>query len=86
MKSLLLLTPLVFAASAGLAQPATPTVPAHPSADPYDPNQVICRVVHDTGSRLNRTRICATRQQWDEQHRVDRQSVEHTQTNRIWPG
>lgn len=86
MKTPLLLTPLAFAASAGFAQPATPTVPAHASADPYDPNQVICRVVHDTGSRLNRTRICATRQQWDEQYRIDRQSVEHTQTNRIWPG
>lgn len=83
MKTLLLLVPLAFAASAGFAEPTAPAASAAiPATGP--PDEIICRMVRDTGSRLSRSRICATRQQWEEQHRVDRQSVEHTQTNRIW--
>jgi hypothetical protein len=48
--------------------------------------QVICRVQHETGSRLKSHRTCVTRQQWSDQRAQDKALVEKAQTNRVWPG
>lgn len=67
------------------AAPATSTDRVGLSSDSRR-NEMVCERVHETGSRLRIQRVCVTRAEWDEQHRVERQNVEHAQTNRIWPG
>jgi len=79
----------LLAASAALAQP--PAAPQHnpagagPNAG-LDMQEQVCRSQPAIGSRLNRQRVCATRQQWLDQQRMDRLYTEKAQTNRIWPG
>jgi hypothetical protein len=51
-----------------------------------DPNQTICRSEPAVGSRLRGRRICATRAQWLEQMRLERQYVEKAQTTRTFCG
>ena len=78
MKKIVFLSALL-ASSAGWAQaPST----GQQAADAPNPNEMICRSVEDTGSRLSRSRICMTRSQWAEQNRTTRQNVERTQNNR----
>ena len=48
-----------------------------------DPNAMICRNQRETGSMLNRTRVCKTRAQWEADRRDTRQTIDRTQTNRI---
>ena len=48
----------------------------------FDPNEMVCRSVDDTGSRLSRSRICMTRAQWAEHYRGTRQTVERNQAAR----
>ncbi|TMJ19229.1 MAG: hypothetical protein E6G92_05360 [Alphaproteobacteria bacterium] len=48
----------------------------------FDPNELVCRTVDDTGSRLGRQRICMTRQQWVDSRRLTRENTERTQNNR----
>jgi len=50
----------------------------------YDPNEIVCRRWTETGSRLATVRLCATRAQWAEHLRQDRQDVERAQTNRTY--
>ena len=45
-----------------------------------DPNEVICISTNTTGSRVNRVRICRTRQHWVESRQETRKSVERVQT------
>jgi hypothetical protein len=60
-----------------------PTASAQPSAPEQkpavDPNQRICEDVTQTGSRLATKRYCATRSEWDEKKRQDREAVEKAQ-------
>ena len=51
-----------------------------------DPNEVICINQDTTGSRVNRTRICRTRQQWTESRQETRKSVERVQTFKTTSG
>ncbi len=48
----------------------------------HDPNEVVCERQEETGSRLSAHRVCQTRAQWAEQRRLDRQDVDHAQTQR----
>ena len=48
-----------------------------------DPNAIICRNQRETGSMLNRTRVCKTRAQWDADRRDTRQNIDRSQTTRI---
>jgi hypothetical protein len=90
MKPILLVSTLAaLAATAALAQPPQPPQPPQRSAgaaaaDGLDPNQMICRSESEVGSRLRSHRTCATRQQWADQRRQDRQYLEKAQTNRTW--
>ena len=70
----------LLASSAGWAQAPT-SGQANEAAAP-DPNEMICRSVEDTGSRLSRSRVCMTRQQWVDSRRLTRENTERTQNNR----
>ncbi|NUT01726.1 MAG: hypothetical protein HOP96_12210 [Sphingomonas sp.] len=59
-------------AAAPLAQPTQPKTA-------FDPNERICESIPVIGSRLAKRRICATRAEWEEQRRQDRQAVEQIQ-------
>lgn len=91
MKALaLILTAL--AASAAFAQPPPPqpavaqrSAPSHANAR-FDPNQIICRSEPAVGSRLRGNLRCATRAQWAESFRLERQYVEKAQTSRTFCG
>jgi hypothetical protein len=83
-KALALMLAALTAAAALAQQPA----PAPRSARPgranarFDPNEIVCRLQQENGSRLNWHRVCVTRAQWAEQLRLDRQNTEKAQTNR----
>ena len=66
--------PLLFFASlvpsAGVAQTSTA---------PVDPNAKVCETVSQVGSRLSKKKICATRAEWAEMKRQDREVVDHAQ-------
>lgn len=47
-----------------------------------DPNEMICKSVAETGTRLARKRICMTRQQMEEQRAMNRDAVERSQGQR----
>lgn len=57
---------------------------AQPSPSPQgmvaaDPNQRICEDVVQTGSRIAAKRYCATRAEWAEKKKQDREAVEKAQ-------
>jgi hypothetical protein len=56
-------------------QQAAPTSPQRAA----DPNEKICEDIVQTGSRLATRRICATRAEWDDRRRQDREAVEKAQ-------
>ena len=78
----LALIPIALAAAAALAEPP----PGAAANGGLDPNQVICRSEPLAGSRLRGARRCATRAQWIEQARLERQYVEKAQTSRTFCG
>lgn len=70
MKSLVILALLVPAAAAA-------------QGSQNDPNERICRVTGETGSRLARNRICKTRAEWEELRREQRNTLDRAQTYQI---
>lgn len=83
MKMLPFLAPLAFAAAAAAEPPAPAAAPAAGTVAArlrVDQNQTVCRSVRETGSLLAHRRICQTRQEWEDQYRLNRQSLEHNQT------
>jgi hypothetical protein len=46
-----------------------------------DPNEKICEDIVQTGSRLATKRICATRAEWEERRKADREVTEGAQRN-----
>ena len=78
MKKIVFVSALL-ASTASWAQ--TPSAGQDNGAAP-DPNEMICRSVEDTGSRLSRSRICLTRAQWADHNRGTRQQVERNQASR----
>ena len=52
------------------------------SGSAVDPNEMVCRNVSSTESRLSRQRVCMTRQQWADSLRQTRENTERTQNNR----
>jgi len=64
-----------------LAMAGTP--PAQAVASPADsatnPNEKICESIVPLGSRLAKKRVCATRAEWDERRRLDREVVDQAQ-------
>ena len=58
--------------SAGQSAPA-------PSAGQANPNEVVCEKVQRIGSRVAFKKICATRAEWDEKRRLDRETTDQAQ-------
>ena len=90
MKTLALIL-AALAAPAAFAQPQQSAAAQHSAGSRgpnsrWDPNEMICRSEAEPGSRLRAQRRCATRAQWAEQIRQDRQYAERAQTNRTYCG
>lgn len=45
-----------------------------------DPNEKVCQVITPVGSRLATKKVCATRAEWDDRKRQDREATERAQT------
>ncbi len=50
-----------------------------------DPNEKVCEDITQTGSRLGTKRYCATRSQWEDNKRQDRESTEKAQVMSCMP-
>jgi hypothetical protein len=70
--------PLI-AATSLIAIPAPGFAQAPASSAASDPNEKICENIVSIGSRLAKKRVCATRAEWEERRRLDRQAVEQAQ-------
>lgn len=74
---------VAFMAASALVSPAvaqsgtgTQTAPNYSSGDR---DEKICESIPATGSRLAKKRICATRAEWQERKRLDREAVDQAQ-------
>jgi hypothetical protein len=77
--TLMILSALCWAANASVAV-AEPNQGSTQNARPkVDPNQRICEDVTQVGSRLGTKRICATRAEWAEKRKQDRDTVDNAQ-------
>lgn len=61
------------------ATAATPSAVQQQSSTASDANEKICESISVIGSRLAKKRVCATRAEWEEQRRQDRQAMEQIQ-------
>jgi hypothetical protein len=78
------LTLLALAAWVAAAVPAQAEISS--SKKPTrDPNQRVCEDIVATGSRLATKRICATRAQWEEKRKQDREVVDDAQRHAAGP-
>jgi hypothetical protein len=67
--------PLIAALSIASATPAE-----QPKAKaPLDPNERVCETLSVVGSRLATRRVCATRAEWAESRKQDREETEKAQ-------
>lgn len=87
--TILVSTIAALAATAAFAQgPQTAPAPSESSGStPRASNsstKMVCRSEAESGSRLNRRRVCVSQAEWDEQRRLSRMDVEKAQTNRSW--
>jgi hypothetical protein len=66
-----------------LAMPALAA--ASEPAPGQDPSEVVCRTETVIGSRLNRTRRCATRQEWAQMQETERTSTRNALRQGVQP-
>lgn len=52
---------------------------AEQGQSPKDPNERICEKQTVVGSRLSTRRVCATRAEWEEKRRLDKEAVDRAQ-------
>ena len=71
--------PIVAFTAAGMLIPAAGSAFAQ-GTKVSDPNQKICQVITATGSRLGGKKVCATRAEWEERKKLDREATEKAQT------
>ena len=58
---------------------ASPGAFAQVSTTAPDPNAKVCQTVSQIGSRLSKKKICATRAEWAEMKRADREVIDQAQ-------
>jgi len=74
-----MLTKLSFILAAALAVgAAAPPDDAKPTKQ-RDPNEKVCETIKPLGSRLATKKVCATRAEWAEQRKQDREETEKAQ-------
>lgn len=69
----------------GMAFAAAAADGTAPTASTDKGSKMICREVDETGSRLGGKRVCMTRDQWEEQKRAARSTVEGAQARQTNP-
>jgi len=74
----MLVRPIAMAIALSIG-PAAPIAAQDQAKTTYDPNEKICENLPQIGSRLSKKRICATRSEWEERKRLDREAVEQAQ-------
>lgn len=80
MKAMMFVALAGLAATSAAAQPVTTSSqPAATAKRANDPNRMICEREDEIGSRLGGKKVCKTAAQWDEQRRVQRETVEGVQ-------
>ena len=67
---------LAILALAGFAMPAAAETP---SGKKGDPDEVVCEKITAIGSRVATKRVCATRAEWAERRKLDKEAVEQAQ-------
>ena len=70
---------LVYLIALAMAGPAPAETAISPVAGTANPEEKICESIVPLGSRLAKKRVCATRAEWDERRRLDREAVEQAQ-------
>lgn len=78
MRSILLAAAMIFASTVALgapAQQAAAPVGSTPASKALDPNERICKDIL-SGSRIAPKRICATRAEWAEREREDKDATQ----------
>jgi hypothetical protein len=68
---------LLLSAAAQAAEPASENAAAG------DPDQRVCRMINEIGSRLSSHRVCKTRAEWAEQGRQTREGINRAQTRQF---
>jgi hypothetical protein len=66
-------------AVASLAFAAAATAQNGKAKEPLDPNEKVCETIKPVGSRLATKRVCATRAEWAEYRKQDRDAVDKAQ-------
>jgi hypothetical protein len=77
--TMMMLAALSWAGCSSLAAAAPDPLPNQSARPRLDPNQRICEDVTQVGSRLSTKRICATRAEWAEKRKQDRDTVDDAQ-------
>jgi len=57
----------------------TPALAEPPSSAKKDPNEVVCEKTEIIGTRLGARKVCATRAEWAEKRKLDREAVDQAQ-------
>jgi len=77
----LLLVPFAMVGLLSLSGNSTPKQSPSQQKPAADPNERVCEDIVQTGSRLATRRFCATRSEWEEKKRQDRDAVDKAQLN-----
>lgn len=77
--TLMIVSALCWAGNASVAAAQSGDTPTQTQRPKLDPNQRICEDVTQVGSRLATKRICATRAEWAEKRKQDRETVDQAQ-------
>ena len=72
--------PRCWIAVVGLLVGHSPALADAPKKAARDPNEKVCQVITPVGSRLATKKICATRAEWEDKKRQDREVTEKAQT------
>ena len=71
--------------SIGLLIVSSDALAATPAKEKGDPNEKVCESVTPIGSRLGSKKVCATRAEWAEKRRQDREAIERGQVGACMP-
>jgi len=75
----MILSALCWAGNASVAVAQSTDTPPQTSRPKLDPNQRICEDVTQVGSRIATKRICATRAEWADKRKQDKEVVDDAQ-------
>lgn len=77
MKKLMILGSMLLSSAAAQADPGSSNAAAG------DPNETVCQMVNEIGSRVSRHRTCMTRAAWAEHRRQVREGINRAQTRQF---